>query len=62
MFNLPTLKGDGFIMTQFRRGTQARAIAVRADEARQALIRRAFIAASAALALAAGMGVVLGGF
>ncbi|WP_428030100.1 hypothetical protein [Ancylobacter sp.] len=48
-------------MTHLRHRPRARAIALRADEARQALIRRAFLAVAGGLVVAAGLAAALHG-
>ena len=47
-------------MTQMRHRPRARAIAIRAEDVRQALIRRAFLAVAGALAVAAGLAALHG--
>ncbi|GLK71618.1 hypothetical protein KHC23_12580 [Ancylobacter dichloromethanicus] len=48
-------------MTQLRNRPRARAIAIRAEEARQDLIRRAILAVAGGLVVAAGLAAVLNG-
>ncbi|MDQ0510813.1 hypothetical protein [Ancylobacter amanitiformis] len=45
-----------------RRRAQPRVLAIRMEDLRQAMIRRAFMAVSAGLAVAAGLAVVWHGF
>lgn len=47
-------------MTQLRRQPRARAIAIRAEEARQGLIRRAILAVAGGLVVAAGLAALHG--
>lgn len=49
------------IMTHMPRRPRARAIAIRAEEARQALIRRAILAVAGGMVAAAGLAAVLNG-
>ncbi|WP_018391002.1 hypothetical protein [Ancylobacter sp. FA202] len=46
-------------MTHIPRRSRARAIAIRAEDARQALIRRAILAVAGGMVLAAGLSAVL---
>ncbi|TCK28253.1 hypothetical protein EV667_2255 [Ancylobacter aquaticus] len=48
-------------MTQLSRRPRARAIAIRAEEARQALIRRAILAVVGGMVVAAGLIAVVNG-
>ncbi len=48
-------------MTQLRNRPRARAIAIRAEEARQALIRRAILAVAGGMIAAAGLAAALHG-
>jgi len=45
-----------------RRRAQARALAIRVEDARQAMIRRAILAVSAGMIVAAGLGSLWHGF
>lgn len=48
-------------MTQLRHRPRARAIALRAEDARQAFLRRAFLAVTGGIIAAAGLAVALHG-